>query len=266
MTKSSPAHVLAGPKARRRSDPTGWVRYLVIAQWGRAYADALKTACQQAFPQAEIVCCCTGAETLAALRTRAADLLLLTMAMPDMDGLDLIHATTNENLARRVLLGCRRRDEHCLHSLRNARFDGIVDTLDENMDTLIGALRTVASGEAFFSEAFRDIVIDRANPSEIWQQLTPAEIRVLTIIGDGSDDHEAAVELGLRPTTVQTHRRNIMRKLNVPTSAKLVRESIRLGLIRISHDGNIIRPGCFGDTAANPAGAQDKEFLPTGST
>ena len=75
------------------------------------------------------------------------------------------------------------------------------------------------------------------------QRLTPAELQVFCVIGDGSTDHEAAARLGVSEATVQTHRRNLMRKLDVVTSAKLVREAVRLGVVRIEADGQIIRPG-----------------------
>jgi hypothetical protein len=47
----------------------------------------------------------------------------------------------------------------------------------------------------------------------------------------------------LSAATVQTHRRNIMHKLGVASSAKLVREAIRLGMVQITSEGHIIRPG-----------------------
>lgn len=234
---------------------------MLVAQWGRAYVEALQTSCIKAFPHAEITGSCTGAETLATLRARPTDLLLLTLNFSDMDGLDVLRAVTEEHLAKRVLLGCRRRDEHCLYSLRNARFDGIVDTLDESIETLVAALQVVASGKTYLSPTFRAIMVDRIAPSKIWQQLTPGEVRVLAIIGDGSDDQEAATRLKLSTATVQTHRRNIMRKLNVSTSAKLVRESVRLGFIRITDDGDVIRPSFVIDGDASTV-----EILPTGST
>src|SRR6185436_15677863 len=74
-------------------------------------------------------------------------------------------------------------------------------------------------------------------------RLTPGEVQVFCVIGDGSDNAEAAERLGLSEATVQTCRRNIMRKLDVPTSAKLVREAVRLGVVRITPDGKVIRPG-----------------------
>ena len=73
------------------------------------------------------------------------------------------------------------------------------------------------------------------------------------MIGDGSDDREAATRLGLSVATVTTHRRNIMRKLDVPSSAKLVREAVRLGVVRIGPDGAIVRPGLEETIAARAA-------------
>lgn len=251
---SSSSHFRHLPRAA-----TANVRRLVVAMWGQVYADALQLICQHAFPRADVVPCCTGQATLATLRARPADLLLLTLTFSDIDGIDLLEVIMREGLARRVLIGCRRRDEHSLHRLRNARFDGILDTLTERVETLIEALTEVACGRVYVSPAFRDTVIDRLVPSELWQQLTAAEIRVLKVIGDGSDDLEAAALLGLSAATVQTHRRNIMRKFGVKSSAKLVREAVRLGIVRITDHGHIIRPGWNGPDNA------DGCFLPTGS-
>ncbi|MBK8856824.1 MAG: response regulator transcription factor [Opitutaceae bacterium] len=243
----------------------------MVAKWGQVYAEALKLICQHAFPRAEVEACSSGKATLATLRARPADLVLLTLTFSDYDGIDLLQAVIEENLSAKVLLGCRRRDEHCLHSLRNARFDGILDTLHENLDTMLEALETVACGRAYVSPAFRDIVVDRIVPSSLWQKLTAAEIKVLKIIGDGSDDQEAAAVLALSAATVQTHRRNIMRKLGVTSSAKLVRESIRLGIVRITDHGRIIRPGFTGqlgrEADAHHPGKPGcaSRFLPTGS-
>jgi two-component system nitrate/nitrite response regulator NarL len=248
------------------------VHRIVVAKWGQVYAEALKLICQHAFPRAEVEACSSGKATLATLRARPADLVLLTLTFSDYDGIDLLQTVIEENLSAKVLLGCRRRDEHCLHSLRNARFDGILDTLHENLDTMLEALETVACGRAYVSPAFRDIVVDRIVPSTLWQKLTAAEIKVLKIIGDGSDDQEAAATLGLSAATVQTHRRNIMRKLDVTSSAKLVRESIRLGIVRITDHGRIIRPGLIRQLGEDIVDAHHSgkprcvsRFLPTGS-
>lgn len=226
-----------------RSAPWAWVKHVAVVQWGRTYAEALQSVCHRAFPKASTQAFGSGSEVLAALRAKPVDVLLQTLMFPDMDGVDLLNCVMREKLAVRVLVASRRRDEQCLYALRNARFDGIVDTLDASVETLMEALHLVAAGHAYVSPAFRDILIDRIAPSNLWHQFTPAEIRTFTVIGDGSDDHEAAQLLGLSAATVQTHRRNIMHKLGVTSSAKLVREAIRLGMVQITSEGQVIRPG-----------------------
>jgi len=220
-----------------------WVRRIVISQWGRTYAEALKEVCARAFPRAEITPCCSGQETLASLRQNPADLLLIALTFPDMDGVDLLPIIAEEKLATRVLVASHRREEHSLQALRTARFDGLIDTLEESVETLISALHLVAHGGAYISPTFRSQMLDRNPPNALTQLLTPAEIQVLAAIGDGSANAEAAQRLSLSESTVQTHRRNLMRKLGISSSAKLVREAIRLGLVRITSEGNTIRPG-----------------------
>lgn len=215
----------------------------MVAQWGRMYAEALQAFCQKAFPQAVVTTGCSGAEVLATLYAQRADLLLLAMSMPDMHGADLLRRVTNEKLATRVLVASHHRDERTLLALRDAQFDGLLDTQEESMEALVNALRLVAAGQAYVSPVFRGTVIDRAPVGVVWQKLTPAEIRIFAAIGDGSGNEEAAQELGLSEATVQTHRRNLMHKLGISSSAKLVREAIRLGIVRITTEGKVIRQG-----------------------
>jgi DNA-binding NarL/FixJ family response regulator len=244
---------------------SAWVARIAVAQWGRIYAEALQAICERAFPAAVATPFCTGQEILRALRETPADLLLLSLSFPDMDGIDLLQCVASEKLARRVLVATHRREEHSLLALRDARFDGLLDTLEESVEALVHALHLVAAGNVYVSPAFRSQIIDRDSLGVLSQKLTAAEIRVFSAIGDGSGNGEAAARLGLRESTVQTHRRNIMHKLGIPSSAKLVREAIRLGVIRITVEGRVIRPG-FETITAVPASASLTPWPTTAET
>lgn len=251
-TKAPPSLRLIAPTPADQAATA--VDRIVIGQWGRTYAEALQAICLQAFPRAASTPCGTSRELLDTLREEPADLLLLALNLPDLDGIDLLQFVASEKLARRVLVVTQRREEHSLLALRDARFDGLLDTLEESVPALVQALRLVAAGGVYVSPAFRRQIIDRNSLGVLSQKLTAAEIRVFAAIGDGSTNGEAAALLGLRDSTVQTHRRNIMHKLGIPSSAKLVREAIRLGVIRIAADGRVIRPG-FESGSLNPATA-----------
>jgi len=227
---------LATMEAPRPSAPatlTAEVASILIAERNRIHAEALLLACRECYTAAEIQICSRGAEALAALRQRPADLLVMGLSFADMDGVDLLARVNEARLAAHTLITSSQWEEHILLSLRTARFEGAVDTASESLDAVRRALRLVGRGEGYISTPLRRYLIDELPASRPMRELTAAELRVLRVIGDGSDNQEAAGRLGLSTSTVQTHRRNIMRKLRVSTSAKLVREAVRLGLVHI---------------------------------
>ena len=216
---------------------------VVIGKWDALYADALRMACSRAFPAVEIHVARRGEDLLHELRARRADFVLLGLTFVDLDGVDVLHAIAKEQLARRVLIVSGRKDEHSFQTLRHAAFDGFFDPFVETVDSLIDVLRIVAGGQGYLSPSLRREFTTQRSVGILAPRLTPAELQVFCVIGDGTDDLEAAERLGISVATVQTHRRNIMRKLEVPTSAKLVREAVRLGVVQIKPDGQIVRPG-----------------------
>lgn len=242
---------------------------IVIAKWDGLYAEALRSACGQAFPAAAVGICRRGDETLQSLRVQRADLVLTGLTFVDLDGVDVLETIAREKLATRVLVVSGRKDEHSMQALRTARFDGFFDPFSESIETLVEALQQVAAGRGYISPSLRRQLIERSTAEVLGQRLTPGELQVFCVIGDGSDDAEAAERLGLTVSTVQTHRRNIMRKLGVPTSAKLVREAVRLGVVRITPAGTIIRPGferMHADWQSRKAGAKPPTAEPVPTT
>lgn len=223
--------------------PLERVRRVVIGKWDALYADALRGACARAFPGVDTQVERRGAEVIEALRRAPADFALIGLTFVDLDGVDVLRAIARERLATRVLVVSGRKDEHSLQALRSAAFDGFFDPFSESVEALVGALQQVAAGQGYLSVALRKEFLVQRSAGVLAPRLTPAELQVFCVIGDGSDDAEAAERLGMRVATVQTHRRNIMRKLNIPTSAKLVREAVRLGVVQIKPDGQIVRPG-----------------------
>jgi DNA-binding NarL/FixJ family response regulator len=207
---------------------------VVVADQNRTYAEALSRICAELLPLADVQVHCEARQMLAALHAGPADLLLLGLAFTDIDGADLLNLVGCEQLARHTLIISARWEEHVLLSMRTARFDGAIDTASEPITAIKEAIHRIFSGQGYISATLRRYLIDDLPGAEAARTLTMAETRVLRIIGDGSDNQEAAERLGLSVATVQTHRRNIMRKLRVSTSAKLVREAVRLGIVRIA--------------------------------
>ncbi len=230
---------------------------IVVAKWDGLYAEALQRACQRAFPGIAVEGCRTGGEVLATLRRLPADFALLGLTFADMDGVDVLEAIVRERLAARVFVVSGRKDEHSLGALRAARFDGFFDPFEEGAEALVGALRQVADGRGYVSPTLARRMVNQRIDGMLARRLTPGELQVLSVVGDGSDNQEAAARLGLSEATIQMHRANLMRKLDVPTSAKLVLAAVRLGVVRVDADGRVVRPGFEQRQAARHARTPD---------
>lgn len=223
--------------------PAASPKRIIIAKVDRMHSDALNWVCTQAFPGASIQICCNACDALALLRLTHACMLILGLSFPDMEGSDLLRIATREKLATRIVVVSQRSDEHLLLALRHLCFDGFIDSTSESIGTVQAIIRQIAAGHGYISPGIRHRLLNRKCAGVLQERLTPTEIQVLRMIGDGSDNDEAATLLGMRAATVQTHRRNIMRKLDICSSAKLVREAVRLGVVRISPEGQVFRPG-----------------------
>jgi DNA-binding NarL/FixJ family response regulator len=99
------------------------------------------------------------------------------------------------------------------------------------LDDLVVALRTVARGERFVDRAATAAILAPIADDPL-ARLTPRELEVLRRVAAGGTNREIAGELGLSPKTVDSHRTNLMRKLDVHDAQGLTRLAVRHGLVR----------------------------------
>lgn len=224
------------------ANPKATVTHLVIAEPNRTYAESLSRICAEVFPTARTGVYFRASDALESLQRQRADLFLQGLGFDDMDGVDLLNEVSASRLARHTLVVTARSEEYMLVALRSARFNGAVDTSSESISNVQEALQTVLTGECYISRSLRPYLLDELPGEHRVQTLTKTELRVLQIIGTGCDNQEAAKKLGISDATVQTHRRNIMRKLEVSTSARLVHEAVRLGVVRVMPATMLHRP------------------------
>jgi DNA-binding NarL/FixJ family response regulator len=107
-------------------------------------------------------------------------------------------------------------------------------------EELISAAQTVFKGESYYSSSINKIMLDdivTSHPPEINENVTELSMRekeVLTLIAAGRNNEEIAELLFISSNTVLTHRRNIMRKLNVNSTPQLILTGVRRGIISIN--------------------------------
>ena len=197
---------------------------IVVVKWDVLAGEMLTRTAREAYPQANVTLCRTGADALDTLRRRPAALGLFGLTLPDIDGLDLLALVADEHLAQRRMIVTGRRDDYSRQALQVARVQGVFDTFAEDGASLAAAIRMVGEGGDYFSAS----LARTATPSTVTQNpfrargLTLIEQQIFMIMTEGASDEEIARRLDMPAGTVGFHRTNILRKTGVATSEELL--------------------------------------------
>ena len=173
----------------------------------------------------------TGEEALAIAAKVRPQVLVMDLEMPGVGGLAVTHRIVRLTPAPRVLiLSAYSDEEYVLEALTRAGAAGYVLKSD-CADELVNAVRAVVAGKRYLSPSVAPIVLGRLQSPEPARStldlLTRREREILRLIGQGATSKEIAQRLGISPKTAQVHRDNLKQKLNLHTTAALVRYAIK---------------------------------------
>ncbi|MEU9186170.1 response regulator transcription factor [Streptomyces sp. NPDC048484] len=183
----------------------------------------------------------TGREAVALARSARADLIVMDIRMPDLDGIEATRLiAADEDLAgvKVLVLTTYETDEHIVEALRAGASGFLVK--DIRPAELLDAIRTVAAGESLLSPGPTSRLIARflrapntATPSTVGgpSGLSERERQVLALVGRGLNNTEIAEALVLSPLTAKTHVSRIMGKLGARDRAQLVIVAYESGLV-----------------------------------
>ncbi|MEV0438521.1 response regulator transcription factor [Streptomyces spectabilis] len=185
----------------------------------------------------------TGREAVELARARRADLVVMDVRMPDLDGIEATRLiAADEDLAgvKVLMLTTYDTDEHVVEALRAGASGFLVK--DTKPAELLDAIRTVAAGDSLLSPGPTGRLIARVlrqpeapggadpAPSSL-AALSDRERQVLTLVARGLNNTEVAETLGLSPLTAKTHVSRIMGKLTARDRAQLVITAYEAGLV-----------------------------------
>lgn len=179
-----------------------------------------------------------GYEVLALVENIQPHVVIMDIGMPELDGLEATRQIKAQWPAVNVLvLTMHREDEYFFEMLR-AGASGYVLKGGDTRD-LVNAVRIVASGEVFLYPSMAQLLVqDYLNRIDGEEDAGPVlsrrEKEVLTLIAQGYRSSDIAEELVISPSTVNTHRGNIMSKLGLSTRPELVRYARQHGYLQDS--------------------------------
>jgi DNA-binding NarL/FixJ family response regulator len=161
--------------------------------------------------------------------------ILMDIRMPELDGLSATERIlAADDGARVLILTTFDHDEYVYEALRIGASGFVLK--DDPPEQLIGAIRTIAEGDALLSPSITKRVIEqfgripRAEPPSELAELTTREQEILRLIAQGLSNAEIANELVISETTVKTHVTHILQKLNLRDRVQAVVLAYRTGL------------------------------------
>lgn len=161
--------------------------------------------------------------------------LVLDLMMGGLNGLEVTRQVANKT--RVVILSMHANEAYVLGALRNGAYGYVLK--ESTADDLVKAVRLADEGRRFLSEPFSDRAIDiyanktKTHPMDPYDTLTSREREVLQLVVEDYSNIEIAARLSISPRTVETHRANLMHKLNLETQTDLIRFAIKHGIISL---------------------------------
>lgn len=168
-----------------------------------------------------------GSQAWDLIKNKKPDIALLDIEMPDMSGLDICEKVRSENLFTKVIALTVHKDEDIFNQALEAGVHGYI--LKENsINDLSEGIKTVLSGNFFFSASVSSFLLNRSArnssaDSEIkGRRLTKTEKYVMRMIADGHTSNEIAKKMRISVKTINNHRANICKKLNLKGTNSLL--------------------------------------------
>lgn len=178
-----------------------------------------------------------GLEVIPIVEATRPEVLLLDLGMPGLHGLDVIREVRRRVPFTRVLVvSAHGRDDFVVRAFKNGASGYVLK--GANTDELLEALREVARGGYYVSSEVSGVLARQvigelpvAGPRP-WDQMTPRERQVFTLMAEGQPNTVIARRLFISHRTAEIHRANIMKKLGLTTHTDVVLFALRTGILQ----------------------------------
>ena len=178
-----------------------------------------------------------GREAVTMAAALSPQIVVLDVAMPILNGIEAAEQILKANSQTGVILLTMHADESYVLRALHAGVKGYL--LKESAeDDLLLAIRSVANGKPFFSRAINEVLLEdymrvlkQQGLSDTFDLLTTREKEVLQLLAEGRTNKDVATLLDVSPYTVESHRTNLMQKLNVHNTAEIVLYAVRKRLV-----------------------------------
>jgi two-component system response regulator NreC len=208
---------------------------ILLADDHRVVREGLRTLLAQEPDLSVVGEAADGREVVELARTLHPEVVIMDIAMPELNGIEATRLIVSENPSIRVVALSMYADRRFVTQILRAGALGYV-LKEAAFEELARAIRTVATGKPYFSPTVAGFVVEEfvrqvsATASKTLELLTSRETEVLRLLAEGKRAKDIALELKIGVKTAEAHRQNLMNKLEMHTIAELTRFAIREGL------------------------------------
>ncbi len=180
----------------------------------------------------------TGREAVTKAEELKPDVAILDISMPDLNGIEAARRIRKSAPNTEVLILSVHYSDQLIRDILEAGVRGYIVKSDSDRDLVI-AVETLANHTPFFTPRATEVILSNFNgarpgndlPESVRDRLTSREREIVQLLAEGKSSKEVASSLGISVKTAETHRANIMRKLQLHTVTDLVRYAVRNQII-----------------------------------
>ena len=180
----------------------------------------------------------SGRDAVAKVEELRPDIAVLDISMPELNGVEATRRIRKISPHTEVLILSVHQSDQLIREILDAGAKGYIVKSDSDRDLVI-ALEALASHKPFFTPSATEMLLNgytksgshTALPEPLGERLTSREREIVQLLAEGKSSKEVASDLGISVKTAETHRANIMRKLDLHSVSELVRYAVRNEII-----------------------------------
>jgi DNA-binding NarL/FixJ family response regulator len=180
----------------------------------------------------------TGREAVEKAEELKPDVIVLDISMPELNGVEAARRIRKTSANTEVLILSMHYSDQLIREIVDAGIRGYIVKSDSDRDLII-AVETLAKHKPFFTPHATEVILSNYNtgrpgvtvPELIGNRLTSREREIVQLLAEGKSSKEVASSLGISVKTAETHRANIMRKLDLHSVSEVVRYAVRNQII-----------------------------------
>ena len=194
-----------------------------------------------------------GEEAIQLAQEYKPDIVIMDISMPRLNGIDATAVLRKEHPGIKIVILTVHDSEEYIHQILRAGANGYV-LKNAGKKEILAAIKSALSGGRFFSPGVSNVIMEsfikRQGEVSAFEQinskrddtLTNREAEILQYIVQGHTNRQIAEKLVLSIRTINTHRTNLMQKLNIHETASLVRYAIETGLVQLKSPDSSLSP------------------------